>query len=135
MYYFFGAAERESFGCLGKIRAHLSPDSGFGETNLFSFRVPSRLPGPIMTNFQDLNTTISLKENMLAVGISKSATNSRLPFLSATDDAGESIKEFTPATGQYFSCVSLNMEGRSRVNGRVAIVRDILVEFVVKPVT
>jgi hypothetical protein len=116
-----------------QVRAHFSPDSGF--TNIFSFQVPVPLPAPIKTNFQGLEAKIEfVHEYMLSVSIPTNAVNSRLLFLDATNNVGNSIKESPGSWGQHSFWQKLKLEPHTTtVLARVAIVPDLAFEFTVKP--
>jgi hypothetical protein len=118
-----------------KLQAHFSPDSGFSESNVFHFKVPRG--GMVKTNFGGFETSIEFDGNRqsLLVSIPTNSVNSRLLFLGARNDLGESIEPAFGSSEQHsFFQPMLNlMSTTSNIVGKIAIVPDVPFEFTVKP--
>ena len=118
-----------------RFRANFALDSGFPQTNLFSFIVPWPLQGTIQTNLGGLPARIRfVNGDMLDVELVSQPADKRLTFISAFDGTGANLVHWVHGSwGQHSFWRGLELSKPTEVHATVAIHRNYQAEFTLQP--
>ena len=118
-----------------RFRANFALDSGFPQTNLFSFIVPWPLQGTIQTNLGGLPARIRfVNGDMLDVELVSQPADKRLTFISAFDGTGANLVRWVHGSwGQHSFWRGLELSKPTEVHATVAIHRNYQAEFTLQP--
>jgi hypothetical protein len=122
-----------------KFRVSFARDSDYPATNLHSFTVTWPLTNAIHTNFSGLPVKIDfVNTDMLSVELTNNPAHLRLTLLSAVDDEGRNLDNWTGSWDQHRFWKMLKLERTAppkpvRIHATVAIHANHEAEFMLKP--
>jgi hypothetical protein len=105
-----------------RFQVNVARNSDFPATNLFSFTIPWPLTGAIQTNFGGFQVQIGyVNADMLNVELVSKPPETRLTFVKAVDDTGNSLDNWTGSWGQHSFWKSLKLSNPIQVHATVAV--------------
>jgi len=121
-----------------RLPLNFALDSGFPETNLFSFIVPWPQANSIQTNLGQWPVRIGyVNTDMLDVELLTKGPDVRLTFVSARGEEGKDLNNFSGSSGQHSFWKSLKVRSVGdkpvQVHATVAIHPNFTNEFILQP--